>query len=85
MCKGAHLLASLGEKDEPEVQCDETEVKCEGSFLKGLLIVSLCYLFRFAIFFPARTLLFLHPGSSLEVHFWHCCGPTRVNILSHHL
>ncbi|GMY17782.1 protein arginine N-methyltransferase 1.5 isoform X1 [Fagus crenata] len=32
----------------------------------------------FAIFFPLRTPVFLHAGSSLEVHFWRCCGPTKV-------
>ncbi|KAH7524291.1 hypothetical protein FEM48_Zijuj06G0103900 [Ziziphus jujuba var. spinosa] len=32
----------------------------------------------FAIFFPLRTPICLHPGSSLEVHFWRCSGPTKV-------
>ncbi|KAK7852411.1 protein arginine n-methyltransferase 1.5 [Quercus suber] len=32
----------------------------------------------FAIFFPLRTPVFVCAGSSLEVHFWRCCGPTKV-------
>ncbi|XP_075642080.1 protein arginine N-methyltransferase 1.5 isoform X2 [Castanea sativa] len=32
----------------------------------------------FAIFFPLRTPVFVHAGSSLEVHFWRCCGPSKV-------
>ncbi|KAL5699779.1 type II protein arginine methyltransferase [Ranunculus cassubicifolius] len=33
----------------------------------------------FAIFFPLRTPVCVHPGGSpLEVHFWRCCGPTKV-------
>ncbi|XP_062164136.1 protein arginine N-methyltransferase 1.5 isoform X1 [Alnus glutinosa] len=32
----------------------------------------------FSIFFPLRTPVVVHPGSSLEVHFWRCCGPNRV-------
>ncbi|KAB1204511.1 Protein arginine N-methyltransferase 1.5 [Morella rubra] len=31
----------------------------------------------FAIFFPLRTPVIVHPGSSLEVNFWRCCGPSR--------
>ncbi|CAJ1973794.1 unnamed protein product [Sphenostylis stenocarpa] len=33
---------------------------------------------RFAIFFPLRTPVCVGPGSILEVHFWRCCGPTKV-------
>ncbi|XP_027356887.1 protein arginine N-methyltransferase 1.5-like [Abrus precatorius] len=32
----------------------------------------------FAIFFPLRTPICVDPGSTLEVHFWRCCGPTKV-------
>ncbi|PIA44062.1 hypothetical protein AQUCO_01800245v1 [Aquilegia coerulea] len=32
----------------------------------------------FAIFFPLRTPVCLQPGSPLEVHFWRCCGSTKV-------
>lgn len=32
----------------------------------------------FPIFFPLRTPLCIHPGSHIEVHFWRCCGPTKV-------
>ncbi|KAK6918362.1 PRMT5, oligomerization domain [Dillenia turbinata] len=32
----------------------------------------------FAIFFPLRTPICVQPGSSLELHFWRCCGPTKV-------
>ncbi|XP_062117161.1 protein arginine N-methyltransferase 1.5 [Humulus lupulus] len=32
----------------------------------------------FAIFFPLRTPVCVEPGSNLEVHFWRCCGPTKV-------
>ncbi|KAL1346776.1 hypothetical protein HN51_020327 [Arachis hypogaea] len=32
----------------------------------------------FAIFFPLRTPICLSPGSNLDVHFWRCCGPTKV-------
>ncbi|XP_042504353.1 protein arginine N-methyltransferase 1.5 [Macadamia integrifolia] len=32
----------------------------------------------FAIFFPLRTPVFVHPGSPLETHFWRCCGSTKV-------
>ncbi|XP_068639169.1 protein arginine N-methyltransferase 5-like [Aristolochia californica] len=32
----------------------------------------------FAIFFPLRTPLCVPPGSPLEVHFWRCCGSTKV-------
>lgn len=32
----------------------------------------------FAIFFPLRTPVCIRPGSPLEVHFWRCCGSTKV-------
>ncbi|KAL5558290.1 hypothetical protein UlMin_034501 [Ulmus minor] len=32
----------------------------------------------FAIFFPLRTPICVQPGSQLEVHFWRCCGNTKV-------
>ncbi|KAL6215209.1 hypothetical protein ACLB2K_014640 [Fragaria x ananassa] len=32
----------------------------------------------FPIFFPLRTPVCLSPGSSLEVHFWRCCSPSKV-------
>lgn len=32
----------------------------------------------FAIFFPLRTPVCVNPGSHLDVHFWRCCGPTKV-------
>ncbi|CAN1246562.1 Protein arginine N-methyltransferase 1.5 [Linum grandiflorum] len=32
----------------------------------------------FAIFFPLRSPLCIKPGSSLEVHFWRCCGSSKV-------
>ncbi|XP_037494442.1 protein arginine N-methyltransferase 1.5 [Jatropha curcas] len=32
----------------------------------------------FAIFFPLRTPVCIHPGSPLEVNFWRCCGPSKV-------
>ncbi|KAF5456626.1 hypothetical protein F2P56_026091 [Juglans regia] len=32
----------------------------------------------FAIFFPLRTPVIVHSGSTLEVHFWRCCSPTKV-------
>ncbi|KAL2637605.1 hypothetical protein AAZX31_06G072300 [Glycine max] len=32
----------------------------------------------FAIFFPLRTPICVDPGSTLEVHFWRCCGSTKV-------
>ncbi|KAJ1420140.1 S-adenosyl-L-methionine-dependent methyltransferase [Sesbania bispinosa] len=32
----------------------------------------------FAIFFPLRTPICVNPGSTLEVHFWRCCGSTKV-------
>lgn len=32
----------------------------------------------FAIFFPLRTPVCIQPSSPLEVHFWRCCGPTKV-------
>eukprot|EP00268_Persea_americana_P013136 TRINITY_DN15723_c0_g1_i1.p1 TRINITY_DN15723_c0_g1~~TRINITY_DN15723_c0_g1_i1.p1 ORF type:complete len:658 (+),score=108.19 TRINITY_DN15723_c0_g1_i1:215-2188(+) len=32
----------------------------------------------FPIFFPLRTPVVFHPDSPLEVHFWRCCGPTKV-------
>lgn len=35
-------------------------------------------LFRFAIFFPLRKPVCIQPGSTLEVHFWRCCGSTKV-------
>uniref|UniRef100_A0A6M2EL43 Protein arginine N-methyltransferase n=1 Tax=Populus davidiana TaxID=266767 RepID=A0A6M2EL43_9ROSI len=32
----------------------------------------------FAIFFPLRTPVCVKPGSPLEVHFWRCCGSSKV-------
>ncbi|CAA0838296.1 Protein arginine N-methyltransferase 1.5 [Striga hermonthica] len=32
----------------------------------------------FPIFFPLRTPVYIRPGTPLEVHFWRCCGPTKV-------
>ncbi|KAK5817097.1 protein arginine N-methyltransferase 1.5 [Gossypium arboreum] len=32
----------------------------------------------FAIFFPLRQPICVQPGSPLEVHFWRCCGSTKV-------
>ncbi|KAJ4958360.1 hypothetical protein NE237_025471 [Protea cynaroides] len=32
----------------------------------------------FAIFFPLRTPVCVRSGSPLEVHFWRCCGSTKV-------
>ncbi|KAI9192121.1 hypothetical protein LWI28_018529 [Acer negundo] len=32
----------------------------------------------FAIFFPLRTPVCIRPGSSIEVHFWRCCGSSKV-------
>ncbi|KAJ0102453.1 hypothetical protein Patl1_05295 [Pistacia atlantica] len=32
----------------------------------------------FAIYFPLRTPVCIQPGSPLEVHFWRCCGSTKV-------
>ncbi|KAJ6354915.1 hypothetical protein OIU77_005502 [Salix suchowensis] len=32
----------------------------------------------FAIFFPLRTPVCIKPGSPLEVHFWRCCGSSKV-------
>ncbi|KAL9400589.1 hypothetical protein Peur_009550 [Populus x canadensis] len=33
---------------------------------------------RFAMFFPLRTPVCIKPGSPLEVHFWRCCGSSKV-------
>lgn len=43
-------------------------------------IPNFTFLFRFAIFFPLKTPVCIKPGSHLEVHFWRCCGPTKVNL-----
>lgn len=32
----------------------------------------------FPVFFPLRTPIYLPSGSSIEAHFWRCCGPTKV-------
>ncbi|KAK6129797.1 hypothetical protein DH2020_036450 [Rehmannia glutinosa] len=32
----------------------------------------------FPIFFPLRTPVYVQPGTPLEVHFWRCCGSTKV-------
>ncbi|KAL1556944.1 Protein arginine N-methyltransferase 5 [Salvia divinorum] len=32
----------------------------------------------FPIFFPLRAPVYVKPGTHLEVHFWRCCGSTRV-------
>ncbi|XP_010247166.1 PREDICTED: protein arginine N-methyltransferase 1.5 [Nelumbo nucifera] len=32
----------------------------------------------FAIFFPLRTPVCVQPGSPLDVHFWRCCGSSKV-------
>ncbi|KAL6530813.1 Protein arginine N-methyltransferase 5 [Orobanche gracilis] len=32
----------------------------------------------FPIFFPLRTPVCVQPGTPLEVHFWRCCGSTKV-------
>ncbi|XP_021276626.1 protein arginine N-methyltransferase 1.5 [Herrania umbratica] len=32
----------------------------------------------FAIFFPLRKPICVQPGSPLEVHFWRCCGSSKV-------
>ncbi|XP_068642321.1 protein arginine N-methyltransferase 5-like [Aristolochia californica] len=32
----------------------------------------------FAIFFPLRTPICVPPGSPLDVHFWRCCGSSKV-------
>ncbi|XVF19007.1 hypothetical protein REPUB_Repub11eG0073800 [Reevesia pubescens] len=32
----------------------------------------------FAIFFPLRQPICVQPGSPLEVHFWRCCGSTKI-------
>ncbi|KMZ69194.1 hypothetical protein ZOSMA_21G00480 [Zostera marina] len=32
----------------------------------------------FAIFFPLRKPIYVPSGSSLEVNFWRCCGPSKV-------
>ncbi|GER28173.1 protein arginine N-methyltransferase 5 [Striga asiatica] len=32
----------------------------------------------FPIFFPLRTPVYIRPGTPLDVHFWRCCGPTKV-------
>ncbi|KAJ8758723.1 hypothetical protein K2173_000444 [Erythroxylum novogranatense] len=32
----------------------------------------------FSIFFPLRTPVCIRPGSPLEVHFWRCCGSSKV-------
>ncbi|KAL0372016.1 UNVERIFIED_CONTAM: protein arginine N-methyltransferase 1.5 [Sesamum calycinum] len=32
----------------------------------------------FPIFFPLRTPICVQPGTPLEVHFWRCCGSTKV-------
>lgn len=32
----------------------------------------------FPIFFPLRTPICVQPGAPLEVHFWRCCGSTKV-------
>ncbi|KAG6399474.1 hypothetical protein SASPL_140955 [Salvia splendens] len=32
----------------------------------------------FPIFFPLRAPLYVKPGTPIEVHFWRCCGPTKV-------
>ncbi|KAL6544219.1 Protein arginine N-methyltransferase 5 [Orobanche gracilis] len=32
----------------------------------------------FPIFFPLRTPVCVQPGMPLEVHFWRCCGSTKV-------
>ncbi|KAL3645838.1 Protein arginine N-methyltransferase 5 [Castilleja foliolosa] len=32
----------------------------------------------FPIFFPLRTPVYVQPGIPLQVHFWRCCGPTKV-------
>ncbi|KAF9661928.1 hypothetical protein SADUNF_Sadunf18G0000100 [Salix dunnii] len=34
----------------------------------------------FAIFFPLRTPVYIKPGSPLEVHFWRCCGSSKVSM-----
>lgn len=37
------------------------------------------FIFRFPIFFPLRSPVYVKPGSILEVHFWRCVGSTKVN------
>ncbi|KAL1569291.1 Protein arginine N-methyltransferase 5, variant 2 [Salvia divinorum] len=32
----------------------------------------------FPIFFPLRAPVYVKPGTPLEVHFWRCCGSTKV-------
>ncbi|GFQ03706.1 protein arginine n-methyltransferase 1.5 [Phtheirospermum japonicum] len=32
----------------------------------------------FPIFFPLRTPVYVQPGTPIQVHFWRCCGPTKV-------
>jgi len=34
---------------------------------------------RFPIFFPLRRPLCVPSGSPIEVHFWRCCGATKVS------
>lgn len=44
------------------------------------LFALFCIVTRFAIFFPLRTPICVNPGSDLDVHFWRCCGLTKVKV-----
>lgn len=52
---------------------------CRSSITMPLLMTcpSSSYV-RFPIFFPLRRPLCIPAGSPLEVHFWRCCGATKV-------
>lgn len=41
-------------------------------------ILSFMYLIRFPIFFPLRKPIYVPSKTPIEVHFWRCCGATKV-------
>lgn len=41
-----------------------------------------CLVSRSAMFFPLRTPICVHHGSTLEVHFWRCCDSSKVGFAS---
>jgi hypothetical protein len=74
-------IGTIHDKDEPKVQCDETEVKCEGSFLNGpvncllMLFIQVCNIFSsedtgiFASWFFSRSIFLALLWSYQGKHF----------------